>query len=110
MALNETKQLEWFTLCFWKKSNQSGLNINYRVHTEKNDRLEILEKKNSLRFVLMAYNRFIGDYDRYNRYERNVLSTFQFTTYSYTFPYTQVMVEWLIKLTASKTNKRHNCP
>ena len=78
MALNETKQLEWLTLCFWKKSNQSGLNINYRVHTEKNDSLVILEKNNSLRFVLMAYN----------RYEINVLSTFQFTTQSYTFPYT----------------------
>ena len=83
MALNGTKQLEWLTLCFWKKSNQSGLNINYRVHTEKNDRLEILEKKNSLRFVLMAYN----------RYELNVLSTVQFTTHSYTCPYTQAMVE-----------------
>ena len=79
MALNETKQLEWFTLCLWKKSNQSGLNINYRVHTEKNDRVVIVEKKNSLRFVL----------NRYNRYELNVLSTFQFT-----YPYTQVMVEW----------------
>ena len=59
MALKGIKQLEWLTLCFWKKSNQSGLNINYRVHTEKNDRLEILEKKNSLRFVLMAYNRYV---------------------------------------------------
>ena len=78
MALNGTKQLEWLTLCFWKKSNQSGLNINYRAYTEKNDSLVILEKKNSLRFVLMAYN----------RYKINVLSTFQFTTHSYTFPYT----------------------
>ena len=58
MALNGTKQLEWLTLCFWKKSNQPGVNINYRVHTEKNDTIEILEKKNSLRFVLMAYNRY----------------------------------------------------
>ena len=85
MTLNETKQLEWFTLCLWKKSNQSGLNINYRVRTEKNDRLVIVEKKNSLRFV----------FNRYNRYELNVLPTFQFTTHdSYTCPYTQVMVEW----------------
>ena len=58
MALKGTKQLEWLTLCFWKKSNQPGVNINYRVHTESNDRIEILEKKNSLRFVLMAYNRY----------------------------------------------------
>ena len=58
MALNGSKQLEWLTLCFWKKSKQSGVNINYRVHTEKNDRLEILEKKNSLRFVLMSYKRY----------------------------------------------------
>ena len=100
MALKGTKQLEWLTLCFWKKSNQSGLNITYRVHTEKNDRLEILEKKNSLRFVLMAYK----------RYEFNALSTVQFTTHSYTWPYTQVIVEWEIKVTSSKTNKRHNCP
>ena len=110
MALNGTKQLEWLTLCFWKKSNQPGLNINYSVHNERNDGLEILEKKNSLRFVLIRYNnRYIRD-DRYNRYELNVLSTVQFTTYSYTCPYTQVMVEWLIKVTAAKTNKRHNCP
>ena len=80
MALNGTKQLEWLTLCFWKKSNQSGLNINYRVDTEKNDRLVIVEKKNSLRFVLKRYNRSIWDYERYNRYELNVLSTVQFTT------------------------------
>ena len=100
MALKGTKQLEWLTLCFWKKSNQSGLNITYRVHTEKNDRLEILEKKNSLRFVLMAYK----------RYELNVLSTVQFTTHSYTWPYTQGMVKWVIKVNSSKTNKRHNCP
>ena len=100
MALKGTKQLEWLTLCFWKKSNQSGLNINYRVYTEKNDSLVILEKKNSFRFVLMAYN----------RYELNVLSAVQFTIHSYTSPYTQVMVEWVIKVTASKTNKRHNCP
>ena len=58
MALNGTKELEWLTLCFWKKSNQPGLNIIYRVHSEKNDRLEILESKHSLRFVLMAYNRY----------------------------------------------------
>ena len=58
MALNGTKKLEWLTLCFWKKSNQPGVNINYRVHIEKNDTIEILEKKNSLRFVLMAYNRY----------------------------------------------------
>ena len=108
MALNETKQLEWLTLCFWKKSNQSGLNINYRVYNETNDRLEILEKKNSLRFALKRYNRY-NRYNKYNRYELSVLSTFQFTTHSYTFPYTQVMVEWVIKVTSSKTNKRRNC-
>ena len=100
MALKGTKQLEWLTLCFWKKSNQSGLNINYRVDTEKNDSLVIVEKNNSFRFVLMDYK----------RYELNVLSTVQFTTQSYACPYTQVMVEWVIKVTASKTNKRHNCP
>ena len=100
MALKGTKQLEWLTLCFWKKSNQSGLNITYRVHTEKNDRLEILEKKNSLRFVLMPYK----------RYEPSVLSTVQFTTHFYTWPYTQLIVEWGIKVTSSKTNKRQNCP
>ena len=72
MAMKGTKQLEWLTLCFWKKSSQSELNITYRVHTEKKVRFEILEKKNSLQFVLMAYK----------RYELNVLSTIQFTTHS----------------------------
>ena len=83
MALKGTKQLEWLTLCFWKKSNQPGLNTNYRVHNERNDGFEILEKKNSLRFLLIRYNgydrndrygRYIKD-DRYNRYELNILST-----------------------------------
>ena len=59
MALNGTKQLEWLTLCFWKKSKQSGLSINYRVSTENNkDRLWILEKKNSLGFGFMDYKRY----------------------------------------------------
>ena len=100
MALNGTKQLERLTLCFWKKSNQSGLKITYPVHANRNDRLKILEEKNSLRFVLMTYK----------RYELNVLSTVQFTTHSYTCPHTQGMVEWFIKVTSSRTNKRHNCP
>ena len=66
VALNGTKQLEWLTLCFWKKSKQTGLSINYRVSTEKDkDRLWILEKKNSLSFVLMDYKRYESTVNTY---------------------------------------------
>ena len=64
--MNGSKQLQQFSICYWKKSNRPGLLINYQVPMSSKDGIQILENKDSVQVVVMGHRRCVKCVNKMN--------------------------------------------